>query len=451
MINDYKMLFVEKIQVLEFHHSGPQSYVHNYRAGACSDRTNNLGSSKTRMVCKHSCFEEIRGISRMMAARRSASSLNKPTSQNSLASEISRSMPPGSRSLLRDVRELILGARSRVAQSVDASLTILYWQVGSRIRNAILGEKRATYGEKVVMAIAARLETEFGRGFGEKNLRRMIQFAETFPDEQIVAALLRQLGWTHFTLLLPIKDSLRREFYAEMCRVERWNTRTLQKKIQSMLFERTALSRRPKQLAEIEIKALRERDQLTPDLFFRDPYLLDFLGLKDTYAEKDLEMAILREMESFILELGAGFAFLERQKRMIVDGADYYLDLLFFHRDLRRLVAVELKIGEFQPGDKGQMELYLRWLDRHERKDDEAAPIGLILCAGKRQETIELLDLDSSGIKVSSYWTEVLPKAALESKLHEATRLARHRLRQNSARAGETRREIDGRARENPS
>jgi predicted nuclease of restriction endonuclease-like (RecB) superfamily len=236
-----------------------------------------------------------------------------------------------------------------------------------------------------------------------------------------------------------------------MCRIERWNTRTLQKKIQSMLFERTALSRRPQQLAQVELKALRERDQLTPDLVFRDPYFLDFLGLKDTYAERDLEMAILREMESFILELGAGFAFLERQKRMIVDGVDYYLDLLFFHRDLRRLVAVELKIGDFQPGDKGQMELYLRWLDRHERKDDEAAPIGLILCAGKRQETIELLDLDSSGIKVSSYWTEALPKSALESKLHEATRLARQRLIKNGAQAGKQRHDIGYRAGEGAS
>ena len=303
----------------------------------------------------------------------------------------------------------------------------------------------------IVTAIAARLEVEFGRGFGEKNLRRMIQFAEKFPDEQIVAALLRQLGWTHFTLLLPIRDSLRREFYAEMCRVERWNTRTLQKKIQSMLFERTALSRRPQQLAQVELEALRERDQLTPDLVFRDPYFLDFLGLKDTYAERDLEMAILREMESFILELGAGFAFLERQKRMIVDGVDYYLDLLFFHRDLRRLVAVELKIGDFQPGDKGQMELYLRWLDRHERKDDEATPIALILCAGKRQETIELLDLDRSGIKVSSYWTEALPKAALESKLHEATRLAHQRLVKKGGQAAPKRRDIDRRTAENPS
>jgi predicted nuclease of restriction endonuclease-like (RecB) superfamily len=372
-----------------------------------------------------------------MTARRLNSSLKMRAGEEAApACKTARAMPSGSRGLLRDVRELILAARSRVAQSVDASLTMLYWQVGIRIRREILEGKRARYGEKVVAAVATRLEVEFGRGFGEKNLRRMVQFAEQFPDEQIVAALLRQLGWTHFTLLLPIKDSLRREFYAEMCRIERWNTRTLQRKIQSMLFERTALSRRPEQLAQVEIKALRERDKLTPDLVFRDPYFLDFLGLKDVYAERDLEMAILREMESFILELGAGFAFLERQKRMMVDGIDYYLDLLFFHRDLRRLVAIELKIGDFQPGDKGQMELYLRWLERHERKDDEATPIGLILCAGKRQETIELLDLDSSGIKVSSYWTEALPKAALESKLHEATRLARQRLIQNDQSKG---------------
>ena len=360
----------------------------------------------------------------------------KPRPVSMSAGAVASVTPSSSRNLLREIRELIVSSRGHVAQAVDAGLTMLYWKVGACIRREILGEKRAKYGDKVVATLSRRLEVEFGRGFAEKNLRRMMQFVELFPDEKIVAALLRQLGWTHFTLLMPIKDSLEREFYAEMCRIERWNTRTLQKKIQSMLYERTALSRKPAKLAEVELKALRESDRLTPDLVFRDPYFLDFLGLKDTYAEKDLEVAILREMESFILELGTGFAFLERQKRMIVDGVDYYLDLLFFHRDLRRLVAVELKIGEFQPGNKGQMELYLRWLNRHERKADEEAPIGLILCAGKRQETIELLDLDQSGIQVSSYWTQALPKAALESKLHEAIQLARNRILQNKRLAG---------------
>ncbi len=272
---------------------------------------------------------------------------------------------------------------------------------------------------------------EFGRGFGKRNLFRMIRFAEVFPDFNIVSALLTQLGWTHFLYIFPLDDPLKRDFYAEMCRIERWSTRTLEIKIQSMLFERTALSRKPDQLIAEELAALREEDKLTPDLVFRDPYLLDFLGLKDTYAEKNLESAILRELEAFILEIGVGFAFVERQKRITVDGDDYYLDLLFYHRRLKRLVAIELKIGDFKPGHKGQMELHLRWLDKHERQNNEKSPIGLILCAGKKEETVRLLDLESAGIKVASYWTEALPREQIERKLHEAVALARERLRAN--------------------
>jgi predicted nuclease of restriction endonuclease-like (RecB) superfamily len=238
--------------------------------------------------------------------------------------------------LLADVRELIVQAREGVARAVDSGLTVLYWNVGQRIRREVLREKRAEYGQRIVSALGTQLEGEFGRGFGEKNLRRMIQFAEAFPDEEIVAALRRQLGWTHFKAIIPIADPLKRDFYAEMCRIERWNTRTLEKKIGSMLFERTALSRKPAKLAEMELKQLREEDKVTPDLVFRDPYILDFLGLKDTYAEKDLEAAILREMEAFILELGVGFCFVARQQRMQIDDRDYYLDLLFYHRKLRR-------------------------------------------------------------------------------------------------------------------
>jgi predicted nuclease of restriction endonuclease-like (RecB) superfamily len=279
-----------------------------------------------------------------------------------------------------------------------------------------------------VATLAQQLSAEFGRGFGEKNLRRMVQFAEVFPEERIVAALLRQLGWTHFVLLIPIKDPLKRDFYAQLCRVEKWSTRALEKKLSSMLFERTALSRKPANLIEHELEMLRDEDKMTPDLVFRDPYLLDFLGLKDTYAEKDLEAAILRDMESFLLELGVGFAFLERQKRITVDGDDYYLDLLFFHRQLRRLVAIELKLGDFKPAFKGQMELYLRWLDQHERRKGEEGPLGLILCAGKKEETVRLLDMEGSGIRVASYWTDVLPREQLQRKLHEAVALARQRL-----------------------
>lgn len=330
--------------------------------------------------------------------------------------------------LLAELRELIHSAREQVARAIDSGLAALYWQVGYRVRAEILKEKRAEYGAQIVSAVGRQLEVEFGRGFSEKSLRHMIRFAEAFPDPEIVSALSRQLGWSHFVEIIYLDEPLKRDFYAEMCRVERWSVRGLRKKVQSMLFERTALSRKPAKLAEQELQQLRDEDKLSPDLVFRDPYLLDFLGLKDTHAEKDLEAAILREMEAFILELGVGFAFLERQKRITVDGVDYYLDLLFYHRFLRRLVGIDLKLGEFKPGDKGQMELYLNWLNRYERREDEEAPIGLILCAGQHRETIELLDLERSGIRVSSYWTNVLPKEELERKLHEAVRLARARL-----------------------
>jgi len=279
-----------------------------------------------------------------------------------------------------------------------------------------------------VSALSAQLEAEFGRGFGRRNLFRMIRFAEVFPDRQIVSALMTQLGWTHFLQIIPIDDPLKRDFYAEMCRIERWSTRTLERKIQSMLYERTALSRKTEDLIRQELDVLRAEDKLTPDLVFRDPYFLDFLGLKNTHAEKDLEAAILREIEFFLLELGSGFAFLERQKRITLDGDDYYLDLLFYHRQLRRLVVIELKIGDFKPADMGQMELYLRWLDRYERREGEEKPIGLILCAGKKAETVQVLGLDRRGIHVAEYLTELPPREALQKRLHDAILLARKRL-----------------------
>ena len=289
--------------------------------------------------------------------------------------------------LLADVRGLILAAREQVARAVDSGLVTLYWHIGRRVHQDILKEKRAEYGAKIVSALGTQLSREFGRGFNDRNIFRMVRFAEVFPDERIVSALRTQLGWTHFRMIIPMDDELKRDFYAEMCRIEKWSTRTLDKKIGGMLYERTALSKKPDKLIRQELAALREEDKLTPELVFRDPYVLDFLGLKDTYAEKDVEAAILREIESFILELGAGFAFLERQKRMQIDTRDYHLDLLFYHRKLRRLAAIDLKIGEFEAADKGQMELYLNWLKRHACEPGEAEPLGMILCAGKKRST----------------------------------------------------------------
>ena len=330
--------------------------------------------------------------------------------------------------LVSDLGSMIDAARKQAAVAANAALTTLYWQIGRRIRTEVLDEQRAEYGGQIFSAVGRQLEARYGRGFGEKSLRHMVRFAQAFPDPEIVSALRRQLSWSHFKQLIYMEGELKRTFYAEMCRIEGWSTRMLAQKIDGMLFERTALSKKPEALIHKELSALREKDELTPALVFRDPYMLDFLELADTYSEKDLESAILREIERFLLELGAGFAFIERQKRITLDGDDYYLDLLFFHRRLQRLIAIELKIGDFKPADSGQMELYLRWLDRHERQPSEQAPLGIILCAGKKRETVEYLDLDARGIHVAEYLTELPPREVLADRLHHAIEAARNRL-----------------------
>lgn len=330
--------------------------------------------------------------------------------------------------LAADVRAMIEQTREAVARTVNAGMTLLYWRVGRRIQVEILKNQRAEYGGEIVSTLSRQLTGEFGPGFSEKNLRHMVKFAETFTEGRIVSTLSRQLGWSHFKEILYLKDELQRDFYAEMCRVERWSVRTLRAKIDSMLFERTAISKKPDELARAELAALRGEDKLTPDLVFRDPYLLDFLGLKDRYLEKDLEDAILRELETFLLELGGGFAFLGRQTRIQIDSDDFYLDLLFYHRGLKRLIAIDLKLGDFKAEYKGQMELYLRWLAKHEQQAGEGPPLGLILCAGKKTEQIELLELDQSGIHVAEYLTALPPRELLQQKLHAAIEISRARL-----------------------
>lgn len=367
-----------------------------------------------------------------MSAKRSKPSVTKRKARASRAVKVAAMPELTGAGLLPELRQLIQTARHTVAVAVNSALTTLYWQIGVRIRREILREKRAAYGEEIVHALSAQLSEEFGRGFGRRNLFRMIRFTEVFPDPKIVSALMTQLGWTHFLQIIPMDDPLKRVFYAEMCRIEGWSTRMLQQKISGMLYERTALSKKPSKLIERELKALRDEDRLTPDLVFKDPYVLDFLGLHDTYSEKDLEAALLREIERFLLELGTGFAFVARQKRIVVDGEDFYLDLLFYHRRLRRLVLVELKLGAFKAADFGQTSLYLRWLDRHERQPGEDAPMGLILCADKSSERIELLELEQSGIRVAQYLTELPPREVLQQRLHEAVDQARARLEHRS-------------------
>ena len=327
-----------------------------------------------------------------------------------------------------ELRGLIAASRQRLASAVNTELTRLYWAVGQRLRVDVLSGERAPYGAQVIDQLGLRLALEFGRGFEVKNLRRMVQFAELFPDPQIVATVSRQLNWSHIVTLLPLKNPEAREFYARMATLEGWSVRDLRRRIEQKTYERIAIASHQGAGLSSALADLNKQGDLAPGLVFKDPYFLDFLGLAADYNERTLENAILRELERFILELGGGFAFVERQKRMIIDGEDFYLDLLFFHRRLRRLVAVELKLGRFKAAHKGQMELYLKWLDRFERQPGEEAPIGLILCSESSREQVELLQMHEDGIVVAEYWTELPPKAELERHLHRTLIEARERL-----------------------
>lgn len=319
--------------------------------------------------------------------------------------------------VVNDIRVMISEARQRVAVSANATITLLYWHIGERINREVLDNQRAEYGKRVIENVARQLQLEYdGREFSARNLRRMMQFAQLIPDLQIVSTLSTQLSWSHFQEVLSL-DEIQREFYLTMAAEESWSIRTLRSKIDGMLYERTAIAAKPKELIKAELASLRDEHAVTPDLVFKSPYFLDFAGLRGNYSESELEDALLAHIENFLLELGDGFTFVARQKRLIIDGEDFKIDLLFFHRKLHRMIAVDLKLGRFKAAYKGQMELYLRYLDRYEREDGEEAPLGLILCTEGNREQIELLQLDASGIKVANYLTELPPKEVLIRQL----------------------------------
>ncbi|MCX8482151.1 MAG: PDDEXK nuclease domain-containing protein [Crocinitomicaceae bacterium] len=329
--------------------------------------------------------------------------------------------------LLGSIKDLIEQSKQQVAVAVNATMSMLYWQIGKTIKQDILQNNRADYGEKIVQSLSAQLQIEYGKGFSRRNIFNMMQVAEVFPDEKIVVSLIRQLSWTHIIAVIPIEDPLKRAFYIEMCKLEKWSVRTFRERINSMLYERTAISKKPELTIQNELELLKNEQQLSSDLVFRDPYFLDFLGLKDTYSEKDLETAIIAELQRFITEMGNDFAFLARQKRITIDNRDYKIDLLFYHRRLKSLVVIDLKLGEFEASFKGQMELYLRYLEKYEMVEGENQPIGLILCSGKNEEHIELMQLDKSNIKVAEYLTLLPDKKLLQQKLHQAVEFARNR------------------------
>ena len=331
-------------------------------------------------------------------------------------------------SLIQDLRQIIEQARGHVAATANYELTMMYWHIGERINREVLDNQRAEYGKQIVATVSRQLQTEFDiRGLDEKNVRRMMQFAQEFPDEQIVVTASRQLSWSHFVEILPLKDDLQREFYLTFAASERWSVRQLRKEIDGMLFERTAISGKPDEFIKKELSTLRNDNVMSPDLVFKSPYFLEFTGLKGFYSEKSLEDCLVAHLEQFIIELGNGFSFVARQKRMIIDGEDFYLDLLFYHRRLHRLIAIDLKKGRFKAEYKGQMELYLRWLEQNEMEPGEETPLGLLLCTEGSEEQIELLQLDKAGIKVAQYLTELPPRHVLMQQIQKSLEIAKAR------------------------
>jgi len=328
-------------------------------------------------------------------------------------------------SLVKEIRILIDEARKHIASEYNSTQALLCWYIGKRIDNEILRSERAEYGETIVASLSQYLTQVYGKGYSRPNLFRMIKFAKLFPDKEIVSTLSRQLSWSHFILICAIDEQLKRDFYAEMCRVQRWSVRALQQQINGMLYERIGLSKKPDNVIQSQLDDLKSHDEMTPDLIFKEPYFLNFIGAQGYQSEEGLETLILNNITEFLQELGSDFCFVARQKRMSTGKKDRYLDLLFFNRRLRRLIALDLKLGDFDPAYKGQMEWYLNWLDKNERLSHEKKPMGIILCAGKDHDDIEYLEMDKTGIHVAQYLTEMPPKAILESHLRKAIAIAK--------------------------
>jgi predicted nuclease of restriction endonuclease-like (RecB) superfamily len=327
-----------------------------------------------------------------------------------------------SNQLLFGIEKLIEQTGRNVAIYLNTEISRLYWSIGNYIVSEMQYETYSQHGQQILATLSQRLTYKFGKGYTYSALTRMIKVAEAFSEEMF-ATLSQTLSWSHFIELVAIENPTKRLFYQQMCIIENWSVRTLRQKEDTMLFERTAITAKPDD--EI-LQTLKKTDNtnLSPDLVFKNTYILDFLGVSGYYSEKELEDAILNQLEKFILELGQGFAFVERQKRIPIDSVDYSLDLLFYHRKLNRLVAIDLKLGKFKPKHKGQMELYLKYLQKYEKQPHENSPIGLLLCSEGNTEHIELLLLDEENIKVAQYLTAFPDKQWFVEKLNKSIAIA---------------------------
>jgi predicted nuclease of restriction endonuclease-like (RecB) superfamily len=343
--------------------------------------------------------------------------VKKPTTKKQKAFVPRKASAPSEVVLFKHVSAIIEKRRYSAGAYANREVTLMYWEIGNYIGSVLLDGERGEYGKQIVSSLSTQLQARYGTSFELRNLRRMVQFAAKFSDFKIVSTLSTQLSWSHIVELLPLKTTAAQLYYAHDVAERNLGVQDLRRQISRKAYERR----------EIANNKLSEKSSV-PFNVFKDPYLLDVLGLKENFLEADLEKSILTELEAFILEFGHGFTFVERQKRMIIDDEDIILDLLFYHRKLKRLVAIELKIGNFKAAYMGQMSLYLKWLNRYERQDGEEAPIGIILCTKANHKKIELLELDKAGIAVAEYWTELPPKKEFERKISEIMAEAKERL-----------------------
>ncbi|MFA5143611.1 MAG: PDDEXK nuclease domain-containing protein [Candidatus Omnitrophota bacterium] len=319
------------------------------------------------------------------------------------------------------LRKIIENARGNIAHAVNAEMVTAYWHIGKEIVDAEQrGERRAGYGEKLILALSRRLSNEFGNGFNASNLWNMRQFYHTYP---ILYALRRELSWTHYRILMRIDNPDARSFYEIECKNNKWSSRELERQVGSFLYERLALSKDKKGLMELARKG--QELQTYKDMI-KDPYVLEFTGLSadPKLYESKLEQALIDNLSKFLLELGKGFTFVARQKRISLDGDHFYIDLVFYNTILKCYVLVDLKIGKLTHKDIGQMQMYVNYYDRELKEPSDNPTVGLILCERKKEAVVRYtLPQNNKQIFASRYKLYLPTKKELARELKKLTKI----------------------------
>lgn len=344
--------------------------------------------------------------------------------QNEAFNKLNISIEQISDSIYNGVSSIINDARQKIVVYVNSQANLMFWQIGKYIVDELKYETYSAYGDKILATVSQRLTEQYGKGYSYSALTRMMKVATIYNNEEMFATVSQTLSWGHFIELITIKDHTKRLFYQQLSIAEHWSIRDLREKQKAMSYERSLIATKTEKEIITTLKNTTS-EHIEPAIVFKNSYIVDFLGLSCNYTESDLEDAIVKQLEKFILELGQGFAFLERQKRFTIDKIDYYLDLLFYHRRLNCLVAIDLKHDKFRPEYKGQMEFYLKYIQKHDMKSGENPPIGLLLCSEGNTEHIEFLMLDNDNIKVAQYLTYLPNKQWFIDKLNRSILIAK--------------------------